>query len=192
MLGWPGRACAAIAEHGHAVTYYNLGVRGDTTADVLRRWQTECECRLSPQSSGALVFGFGLNDSVRDDAGQSRVDWTTTSHAAREILRSAAAWRPTLLVGPAPVIDGPAPRPVGGRQWYLSQEAIELMASRLEILAAEEGVPFLNLSNSLADSAAWREDLEKSDCVHPTSAGYDLIAEKVIEWAEFLALFQRE
>ena len=35
--GWLGRALAGRPE----VTVYNLGVRGDTSADILRRWAAE-------------------------------------------------------------------------------------------------------------------------------------------------------
>lgn len=36
-LGWAGRFCAAAAVRGVSVTYYHLGVRRDTSADILRR-----------------------------------------------------------------------------------------------------------------------------------------------------------
>ena len=40
-LGWPGRICAAARRAGHDVTYYNLGVRRDTSGDVQARWELE-------------------------------------------------------------------------------------------------------------------------------------------------------
>jgi acyl-CoA thioesterase-1 len=36
-LGWAGRLCAAARRAGHNVTYYNLGVRRETSADIACR-----------------------------------------------------------------------------------------------------------------------------------------------------------
>ena len=47
-LGWVGRACAAGRRNGMDLTCYNLGIRGDTSADVLRRWEHEARARLAP------------------------------------------------------------------------------------------------------------------------------------------------
>ena len=44
-LGWSGRVCAAANRAGFIVTHYNLGIRGNTTQDILSRWKTEFELR---------------------------------------------------------------------------------------------------------------------------------------------------
>lgn len=36
-LGWAGRLCAAANARGVPVTYYNLGVRRNTSKDILLR-----------------------------------------------------------------------------------------------------------------------------------------------------------
>src|SRR3954451_17927814 len=51
-LGWVGRACAAGRRNGVDLTCYNLGIRGDTSADVLRRWEHEAQARLPPEHDG--------------------------------------------------------------------------------------------------------------------------------------------
>ena len=40
-LGWTGRICAGARGDGYDVTYYNLGVRGQTSADIASRWHEE-------------------------------------------------------------------------------------------------------------------------------------------------------
>jgi lysophospholipase L1-like esterase len=45
-LGWAGRLCASARRAGHNITYYNLGVRRETSTDITRRWLAECEPRL--------------------------------------------------------------------------------------------------------------------------------------------------
>lgn len=58
-LGWVGRLCAAERRVGRDLTVYNLGVRRDTSDDILRRWRREAEARLPPGCGGRLVFSFG-------------------------------------------------------------------------------------------------------------------------------------
>ena len=56
-LGWSGRVCAAMAHPG--LTYYNLGIRGNTSEQIEARWPAESSLTLSSRlrpSSGFLVW----------------------------------------------------------------------------------------------------------------------------------------
>lgn len=64
FLGWPGRICRAAIRPGVGVTCYNLGVRRDTSVDILRRWQAECGLGLPPGGEAHVVFSFGNNDTA--------------------------------------------------------------------------------------------------------------------------------
>ena len=65
-LGWPGRLCAEVRQHGHAVALHNLGIRRDTSDDVVHRWKREASARLRSEHDGRLVFPFGVNDCVHE------------------------------------------------------------------------------------------------------------------------------
>jgi len=71
-LGWVGRISAAARRRGHDVSVYNLGIRGETSVQIARRWRTEAEVRQSPQQEGRLVFEFGVND-VRELDGKRQL-----------------------------------------------------------------------------------------------------------------------
>jgi len=87
-------------------TCYNLGVRRDTSADVLARWQREAMARLPPEHDGRLVFSFGANNCCPgEDIGGVRVAPGRALTNAEAILTAAVAWRPTLMVGPLPICD---------------------------------------------------------------------------------------
>src|SRR5438552_609708 len=94
MLGWPGRICATACVRGHDVTLYNLGVRGDTSQDIRRRWRDEAAARMPAGMNCALVFAFGLNDCVVLDGLNPRVESAQTAINARAILSEAKAWLP--------------------------------------------------------------------------------------------------
>jgi acyl-CoA thioesterase-1 len=73
-LGWVGRICSAARRRGIDLTCYNLGIRRDTSTDILARWQIEARARLPDQYDGRLVFSFGANDCCPgDDVGGVRV-----------------------------------------------------------------------------------------------------------------------
>jgi len=57
-LGWPGRLGRAAWSQGHEDTVYNLGVRGETSADIRLRWRNEAARRLPSTMNWALVFAF--------------------------------------------------------------------------------------------------------------------------------------
>ena len=76
-LGWVGRICATARRSGRDLTCYNLGIRRDTSADVLARWQREAETRLRSEHDGRLVFR------------------SAQMIAARAKTSAACAWRPS-------------------------------------------------------------------------------------------------
>jgi len=63
-LGWAGRLCAFLEAEELDITYYNLGVRRNTSGDIRDRWEYECAQRLSDDSENIVVFSFGVNDTV--------------------------------------------------------------------------------------------------------------------------------
>lgn len=188
-LGWPGRACAAERAKGHDVTLYNLGVRADTSTLIAARWRRECAARLPAPYPGALVFGFGVNDVAEELAGKPRVALDDTVRTARALLAEAKGWLPTLLVGPAPIDEaktlitaGPAPRD-------FRNERIARVSRALAGVAAEAGVPYLDLYSLLGGDPAFTGAVTAGDGVHPTAAGYAIIAATVAAWLPWRTWF---
>jgi acyl-CoA thioesterase-1 len=170
-LGWVGRACAAARHAGRDVTYYNLGIRGDTTAHVLQRWHREAEARLLPEHDGRLVFSFGANDCCPATDGDGvRVAPGQALANAEAILTVACASRPTLMVGPAPVGD-PA-----------TDRRIAALSAGLATLCAGLGVPYLELFSLVAAAPVWSREVAQGDGAHPNKGGYEHVSEAFIRW----------
>jgi lysophospholipase L1-like esterase len=165
-LGWAGRVCARAARAGGSVTYYNLGVRRDTSADIRRRWREEVLRRLPPEAEGRVVLSFGTNDTTAH-AGRARVALDESLEHARAILEGAQPWRP-LLVGP-PYLCEP-------------EQALRLRAlsGGLFLLCDELGVPFVEVFEALARSAPWCADVAAHDGMHPRAEGYEILAALVL------------
>jgi lysophospholipase L1-like esterase len=191
-LGWPGRLYVSAVGRGKAFTMYNLGVRGDTSEDVARRWFREVSNRLVKGPRSGVVFSFGLNDSLADQSGAWRVQPERLTTNARAILTRAARRWPVLVVGPAPVDDTrPPPRSPndGGPIWLTSNVRIAEVNQRISSVAEALRIPYLELFHELASDPKWLAAMAESDSVHP-SGGYALIADRVAQWPAWRTLLE--
>ncbi|MEV0294323.1 GDSL-type esterase/lipase family protein [Nocardia sp. NPDC050710] len=174
-LGWAGRLGALAHAEGLPLTAYNLGVRRQTSADILGRWLPECEQRLTSGTDARVVLSFGVNDSTHED-GVARVALEESAANLTKLLGQAAerGW-PVLMVGPPPVDD-------------LAQNArtAELDA-RFAECCANAGVPYVRVHRALRESAVWMREVRAGDGAHPGADGYDVLAELIApHWREWL------
>jgi acyl-CoA thioesterase I len=175
-LGWVGRVCAASRQNGRDLTCYNLGIRSDTSGDILRRWRREAEIRLPPEQDGRLVFSFGANDCcVGEDRVGVRVHHAQTVANARDILSAARAWRPTLMVSPLPVRETATDRRIA--------DLVEALA----MLCVSLDIPYLNVFDSASESVIWADEVAAGDGAHPNQGGYTIIAEVFRRWGPWLS-----
>ncbi|WP_374470759.1 GDSL-type esterase/lipase family protein [Phenylobacterium sp.] len=161
-LGWVGRAVRERPE----ITLYNLGIRGETSADIARRWRAEAGPRLRPGESG-LLFSFGANDCAVE-GGAPRVGAAQTLLHARAMLTEAGKLGPVLLVGPPPMPDpGICAR-------------LETLNEHLKTLAGRIQAPFIDVFRPLFADGLWNREAEAIDGAHPGSGGYQRMAELVM------------
>jgi acyl-CoA thioesterase I len=172
-LGWVGRVIARSQSPDIALTTYNLGVRDDSSADVLDRWREESARRFTPGSEHRLVLAVGHGDVAQGlSTARSRLNLAN-------ILDDAAAYTiPTLVVGPAPMLDPSF------------DDRLRVVAEAQADVCARRGVPFVDCFEPLLRHEQWQSDLATGDGVHPGQAGYGLIAWLVLHqgWPEWLGI----
>jgi acyl-CoA thioesterase I len=172
-LGWVGRVVARSQSPDLALTTYNLGVRDDSSADVLDRWREESARRFTPGSEHRLVLAMGHGDVAQGlSTARSRLNLAN-------ILDDAAAYSiPTLVVGPAPMLDPSF------------DDRLRVVAEAQADVCARRGVPFVDCFEPLLRHEQWQSDLATGDGVHPGQAGYGLIAWLVLHqgWPEWLGI----
>ena len=162
-LGWAGRLCASARRAGHNITYYNLGVRRETSTDIARRWLAECEPRLLPASENYLVFSFGANDASLVD-GQQRVGENDTIANLHAMLDNARTRYRTLMVGPPPAADAD------------HNARLARLSERMCDVTIRLGVPYVATLPALIDDRIWRDEVRDNDGAHPRAAGYARLA----------------
>ncbi len=162
-LGWIGRTVLGRTD----VTLYNLGVRGDTSSDVVARWRREAASRMGTGEPLRLVFSFGSNDCALE-GGDLRVGPAETLKTTQSILAEAAALCPVLLVGPPPTPDP------------LLRARVASLGDAMRILATQMGAPYIDVFTALRHSGVWEAEAAEGDGAHPGSDGYQQMADLVM------------
>ena len=177
-LGWSGRLVARQAAVGHPVTAYNLGIRGNTSAQILARCVNEVELRRSPQRPTRVVLSMGVNDTTHVD-GAPRVSLAESCANLTAVL-DAVAGDPVLVVGPPAVADD------------AQNDRIRELTGRYLELCRGRGVPYVEVFHVLERHPVWRQQVLEGDGAHPRSEGYEALYELVAPtWDRWLGASPR-
>ena len=173
-LGWVGRVVARTQHPDLDLTAYNLGVRGNTSGDVVTRWGAECHPRWKGRSERRLVLSVGTNDVLSGmTMARSRLN------LANVLDEATNAGIGVFVVGLTPTLDDDLNR------------RIEALAEAQADVCARRGITYVDCFRPLATHDQWMADLAASpDRSHPGQAGYGLIAWLVLHngWNDWLSL----
>jgi lysophospholipase L1-like esterase len=178
-LGWTGRICQDALSKGIDITHYNLGVRGETSKELKRRWLQEVSYRLPKECDGRVVFSFGTNDMTIEN-GKTRVAFQDSIINLQDILSIAKDLYPVLIISPSPIDD----KEQNQRSSDLSKE-FSKVCNKLN-------VAYLDIFSELIKSNIWMDEVKKYDGAHPRAAGYQVFAEIVQNWQGWLNWWDRE
>ncbi len=166
-LGWAGRVHAAERGREIDLTSYNLGVRGQTGAEIAARAEREVGERIAAKGDRqAVVIAFGTNDirlhrPVEESAA-----------ALERIIKWAAGQGYAVFVMGAPHAAEP------------ELDALRALRNvNLEETARRMGAPFLDIRERLADWTAWHRGAMEGDGIHPGSEGYAAVAAVFAQWS---------
>ena len=175
-LGWAGRICVNANRKGYDITYYNLGVRRETSSELKNRWLREVSYRLPKEYDSRIVFSFGVNNTTLEN-GKLRVELVDSIGNIRNILSEAKQLYPVLMVSPAPVAEREQNQRIGNLSKHLASVCNEL------------NVPDLDVFSILSKSNIWIDEAKNHDGAHPRVAGYMEFAEIVQNWEAWLNWF---
>ena len=114
--GWVSRLAVMAHEAGLCpiprATFYNLGARRHSTANIAARWRSELDNRLIPGMFPRLVFCTGVVDMAAPGGGQP-ADPELAAAQMDKLLAQAAGVAPTMVISPPPVADAAASSRIG-------------------------------------------------------------------------------
>jgi acyl-CoA thioesterase-1 len=183
-LGWPGRLRRMSPDAEKNFTFYNLGVRGNSSTMIAERWRAEIAARLSDGMEGWVMLTMGNNDAAEFEDGTLRVPLEKTLANVRGIVSELARWRRTLWISPTPVDESRMlfySRQLGKNLTFRNARLGEL-ATHFAAIAAEFGVPYFDLFGKLQADADWRRAIALNDGLHPDGSGYEAVARLISGW----------
>ena len=172
-IGWTSRVSVASENEKIEITHYNLGIRRETSHDILLRWEDECKSRLPTVSENYVVFSFGVNDSVIED-NKIRVSLEDSVQNAKEILSGAKKQYKVIMIGP-PAIESNE-----------QNERIKQYNSSYQQLCKELKIPFLSIFERVENDKTWQTEVSSNDGAHPKEKGYKLLANFIKSWDHWI------
>jgi len=168
-LGWAGRICVPPVVRGRALTYYNLGIRKNSSREIRARWQKEAARRALPGYETRLVFAMGTGDSAILD-GRRNVTPEDTEANAKAILKEATTAHEVLFIGPPPVASG--------EHTARNRELNQILGTA----CANFGIPYFDIFARLVESRTYLAGVAANDGVHPRAEGYAEMAAHITVW----------
>lgn len=153
---------------------FNLGVSGNTSDDVLARFENETKARANDEL--AFVFAIGVNDA-RTKAGVNFSDVERYRKNLSEIVSLARQYSDRILfVGLTPCVEERS-NPVSWGDTGYTNARIKTFDSTLKEFCDDNQVQFVEVFEPFASREAESELLP--DSLHPNDDGHKLIAELV-------------
>jgi acyl-CoA thioesterase-1 len=165
-LGWAGRVHAEARGRGVDLSSYNLGIRGQTGAEIAERASAEISVRIAERGERrGVVLSFGAND-IR--LGRPLAE---SARAAEGVLRWAASQGyQAFVMGPPPDLDPDI------------DAARARMSAELGRVASMLAIAFLDIRAVLDDWSVWHHECGEGDGIHPNAEGYRHVAEVFTQW----------
>ncbi len=169
--GWVSRLRLFFDSQNRAKYWvYNLGVSGDTTNDLLERFDGETRTR----EPNIIIFSIGTNDAVyRKSQNNYATDFVKFGENIIELISKAKEFTDGVTFLGLHKVDESktAPLPWDKDRYYRNKD-ITLYDRKLQLMAQKHGVSYLPMFSVLGKS-----DLE--DGLHPNSQGHQKIFEYV-------------
>ena len=185
--GWADRVKASVLAkdiaHGFSSYHgvHNLGIDGNTTRQVIDRFEHEMQARLWPGSDYGVIFSVGTNDTVFRAQG----DFDSTPERYREELailsQQARKLTPRVaFLNLCPVdeaLTNPLPNSSTGKCY--TNERIDKFNEALRDFCETNGLTLIDIHSQFT-----QHDNILADGLHPNSDGHQIIVESVLPTVE--------
>ncbi|MBM3255952.1 MAG: hypothetical protein FJZ04_00570 [Candidatus Moranbacteria bacterium] len=179
--GWVGRLRKYIDEKNldeSSCFLYNLGISGNTSQDLISRFEKEVEARAGNNEENLFIVSVGVNDCMlNNETSLNNVSIENYTENLQKIIKLANNYsKKIVFVGFFPVDESkvnPIPWKLG---FSYENKYVEKYNHAMKSVAKENSVYFIDIYKEVA-----KLDYKKfiTDGVHPNSTGHKFIFEKV-------------
>jgi lysophospholipase L1-like esterase len=168
--GWANRLKAIFSDD----EIYNLGISGDSTEDLLKRFDAD----IKDKNPEMIVFAIGTNDSVYLPAEKRNyVDFEKFKENLKTLIEKSKLFTNNIVfVGLTPV-DESLTKPIPWEiEMHYTNEEIGKYSETIKQICKDEKLKFIDILKDLA-SIDYKGML--SDGLHPNADGHEWMANKV-------------
>lgn len=177
-LGWVGRLANRLNET-RELTWFNLGVRGNTALEISRRAEQELSARLMPRVETWIIVAIGTNDASL----YNKVPRVSVERSCELMERTwdklDKSGRP-FWIGPVPVARERLDLDFGGEVFSFVTARVRELSEAYRVVATRRGIPYLDLTESFSGVDFARH--ETADGIHPKSRGYEELYRVISAW----------
>ena len=158
------------------VSIFNLGISGDCTNRLLKRFESEAKTRLEGKE-GAIVFSIGINDTQRYvNTGKLKTSIEKFENNIRTLIElSRKHTEKIIFFGVLPIIESMVqPMPWASDRAHYEKDLLEFNL-KLKEVCGREGVTYAQMQDVYGES----RDKLLHDGIHPSAEGHRLIFERV-------------
>lgn len=181
--GWAGRLKSLVTEKIIATkrkfycTLHNLGISGNTTNDLLERFESETTQRLKEKDDTIVIFGIGANDSIRD---RKNIPWTAPEKFREnlgKLIEIAQKYSSKIIfIGMTPVDEAKASPVFWDADVLYSNAHLEKYNEIIKSVCIKNNAQFIDIFEKWIKSD-YKKLLE--DGLHPNSRGHRKILGEV-------------
>ncbi|MBT4540776.1 hypothetical protein HOC35_04635 [Candidatus Woesearchaeota archaeon] len=178
--GWCGRLKDYFEVKGSHNSVYNLGVPGQTTTDLLDRFDAEAKARIRmirPNDKYLIIIAIGTNDckwDYRHEKDNIRVSDEDFRKNIQLLITKAKSYDAKFAIFGLSPVDESKTGPF--EETFFKNERVKLFNSIIKEVCEENNVLFLDMFNIMI-----KEDYPNllEDGLHPNSAGFDFMFENI-------------
>jgi lysophospholipase L1-like esterase len=157
---------------------FNLGVSGDTTKDVLKRFEAETNARTLKGRKPMFIFSIGTNNTVVEGNGKKWSEPEEYQDDLRELITLAKKYSDKILFVGLPPCEEEKTTPVFWSNIHYTNERILLFDKAAREICEENGVAHVAIFEALKERMD-REEKLFADGLHPNNKGHELICNLV-------------
>lgn len=180
-LGWVGRLANQWNEK-RELTWFNLGVRGNTALELSRRAEAELSVRLMPGIETWVIVSIGTNDaSLYNEV--PRVSVERSVELMERTWENLQKMGKPFWIGPVPVAEERLDIEHGGEVFSFVTARVKELSDAYARAAESRGIPFLDLVETFSGVDFSKH--ETADGIHPKALGYEELFRVIAEWDAF-------
>ena len=173
-------------KNNHYPTVFNLGISGDNTTGLLRRFKSETEARIWPDEEFLFVFSIGTNNALERN-GVAASSPTEYANDLKKIVDQARGYSNKIMMVGLPCCDEALTRPVAWEpNISYTNDNIRGIDNAMRDLCSHESIPYVHIFEAFQKELAAGNNI-LSDGLHPNNEGHQLILDLVMPTIEKVA-----